>query len=127
VDIISDLNLHRMMEDHILSHALATLAIRKRDTFRYFLFDHDHRLCGWTNLKSGERILSFEYPGNPEMFAFSGIQVLGPGFFPLVAEEGRFSLTGLYLRLAKDHLIKGFVDNDSIWKDIGRSPEEIRK
>jgi NDP-sugar pyrophosphorylase family protein len=125
VDIISDLDLHTMMESHLQSHALATLAVRKRETSRYFLFNPDHRLCGWTNLKTGEKILSFEPLGNLEMLAFSGIQILNPEIFALITEEGKFSLTTLYLRLAKDHLIKGFMDTSSKWKDVGKKPGEI--
>ena len=125
VDIVSDLDLHNMMEHHLKSHALATLAVRNRKTSRYFLFDPDHRLCGWTNLKTGENILSIESKMNLEMLAFSGIQILSPEIFPLITEEGKFSLTSLYLRLAKDHLIKGFQDRGSIWRDVGKSIGEV--
>jgi NDP-sugar pyrophosphorylase family protein len=125
VDIISDLDLHSMMEYHLQSHALATLAVRKRETSRYFLFNPDHHLCGWTNLKTGEKILSFESSGNLEMLAFSGIQILNPEIFPLITEEGKFSLTTLYLRLAKDHTIMGFMDKGSVWRDVGKEPGEI--
>ena len=125
VDIVSDLDLHNMMEQHLKSHALATLAVRSRETSRYFLFDPDHRLCGWTNLKTGEKILSLESKMNLEMLAFSGIQVLSPEIFALITEEGKFSLTGLYLRLAKEHLIKGFQDRGSIWRDVGKSIGEV--
>lgn len=126
VDIISDLDLSRLMEFHLHSHAIATLASRKRETSRYFLFDEDHRLCGWTNLKTGEKILVRGSTSDTEMLAFSGIQVLHPDIFPLMTETGRFSLTALYLRLAQDHLINGFVDNDSNWKDVGKSPEDLK-
>ncbi len=125
VDIVSDLDLHNMMEQHLKSRALATLAVRNRKTSRYFLFDLDHRLCGWTNLKTGENILSIESKMNLEMLAFSGIQVLSPEIFTLITEEGKFSLTSLYLRLAKDHFIKGFRDRGSIWRDVGKSIGEI--
>jgi NDP-sugar pyrophosphorylase family protein len=125
VDIISDMDLKVMMQIHTQSDALATLAVRKRETSRYLLFDPEHRLCGWTNRETGEKILSSEPSGNLEMLAFSGIQILSPGIFALITEEGKFSLTKLYLRLAKDHLIKGIVDNDSLWKDAGKDPGEI--
>jgi len=124
VDIISDLNLRHLMEYHIQSQAIATVVVRKRETSRYFLFDHDHRLCGWTNLRTGERILSFEPSGDPGMLAFSGIQVLNPEIFSLITENGKFSLTSLYIRLAKYHLIKGYLDTESIWKDAGSLPVE---
>ncbi len=125
VDIVSDLDLHNMMEQHLRSYALVTLAIRNRKTSRYFLFDPDHRLCGWTNLKTGENILSLESKMNMEMLAFSGIQVISPEIFTLITEEGNFSLTGLYLRLAKDHLIMGFQDRSSVWRDVGKSIGEV--
>jgi NDP-sugar pyrophosphorylase family protein len=120
VDIISDLDLKNMMEYHLQSHALATLAVRKRETSRYFLFNYDHRLCGWTNLETGEKILSSESSRNLQMLAFSGIQILNPEIFALITEEGKFSLTTLYLRLAIDHLIKGFMDRGSVWRDVGK-------
>ena len=39
VDIISDLNLKLLLEDHLKSDALVTLAVRNRETQRYFKFD----------------------------------------------------------------------------------------
>jgi NDP-sugar pyrophosphorylase family protein len=122
VDIVSDLDLTSMMDYHLKFHSLATLAVRRRATSRYFLFDHDHRLCGWTNLKTGERILSSEPVTEPEMLAFSGIQILNPKIFRLITEQGKFSLTNLYIRLAKDNLIKGYLDTGTVWKDAGRKP-----
>jgi len=43
VDVISDLDLKTMMDHHLQSGAIATLAVRRRETSRYFLFDPDHR------------------------------------------------------------------------------------
>jgi len=120
VDIISNLDLTGMMDDHLKSHPLATLAVRNRETSRYFLFDQDHRLCGWTNLKTGEKILSYEPLTVTEQLAFSGIQILAPEIFPLITEQGEFSLTNLYIRLSKDQVIKGYIDNGTIWRDAGK-------
>jgi NDP-sugar pyrophosphorylase family protein len=122
VDIISDLDLTSMMENHLKSKSLVTIAVRRRATSRYFLFDQDQRLCGWKNLKTGEKVLSYKPLTDPEMLAFSGIQILNPEIFPLITEEGKFSLTSLYIRLAKDHLIKGFIDNGNVWRDAGKHP-----
>lgn len=125
VDILSDLDLNKMMEYHQQSKAVATLAVRIRETSRYFLFDTDHRLCGWTNSKTGEKVVASGSGKNLEMMAFSGIQVLSPEIFNLVTETGKFSLTPLYLRLAKDHLIRGFPDNSSLWKDVGKNVQDV--
>jgi len=53
-------------------------------------------------------------------FAFSGIQVLNPSIFPLITEEGKFSLTDLYLRLSSMQKISGFIDKESTWSDVGK-------
>ncbi len=118
-DILSDLNLTKMAGYHFKSNALATLAVRQRDTSRYFLFDDEMKLCGWENRKTGERKMSREIE-EVTAFAFSGIQMLNPQVFPLITEEGKFSLTGLYLRLAETQFIAGFPEDGTVWKDVGR-------
>lgn len=117
-DILSDLDLRALMRQHRDTGALATLAVRDRSTSRYFLFDNNGRLCGWENRKSGEKVLCGENAGLMP-YAFSGIQVLDPKIFGLIEEEGSFSLTALYLRLAATQNIRAFTDNGSLWRDIG--------
>ena len=118
-DVISDLDLSRMARFHNATHPLATLAVRNRETSRYFLFDEKSTLCGWENRETGERQISREIDEERPL-AFSGIQILQPDIFPLMTETGKFSLKDLYVRLASDHLIKGFMDTGSVWRDIGR-------
>ncbi|MFZ4520359.1 MAG: sugar phosphate nucleotidyltransferase [Bacteroidales bacterium] len=124
VDIISDLDLTTMTGFHLGNSSIATLAIRNRETSRYFLFDERMNLCGWENRKTGERILSYE-PTIYKVFAFSGIQVIDPGLVPLINETGKFSLTSLYLRLAKTKQVKGYVEDGLLWKDIGTMEKNI--
>src|SRR5256884_3348262 len=45
VDVISNIDLRRMLQFHTENHAMATLAVQSRETSRYLLFD-DHQLCG---------------------------------------------------------------------------------
>jgi len=125
VDVISDKDLNAMMENHIRSGAIATLAVRNRETSRYFIFNTDYRLCGWINNKTGEKIMVVESPGIEELLAFSGIQILNPELLGLITEEGKFSLVDLYLRLAKDQKINGYLDSSSIWKDVGTLPQPV--
>ncbi|MEI6682050.1 MAG: nucleotidyltransferase family protein [Bacteroidota bacterium] len=119
VDILSDLDLLAMELFHRESHALATLAVRDRQTSRYLLFDRSMQLCGWENITTGERKISRDAP-LLSPFAFSGIQVISPEIFSSVTEKGRFSLTGMYLRLAAGQKILGYLDEGKIWKDVGR-------
>src|SRR5208283_6032201 len=46
VDVISTINLRRMLEFHNEKQALATLAVQHRESSRQLLFDADLRLCG---------------------------------------------------------------------------------
>ena len=127
VDIISDLDFSKMLNFHQRNSAIATLAVRKRETSRYFLFDHSDQLVGWTNSKTNESIQTREISGNIRKLAFSGIQILDPKIFSLITEEGKFSLTELYLRLAKDRKIICYEENDSKWKDIGKSVYDLNE
>ncbi len=119
VDVLSDLPIATMLAYHKQSESLATLAVRNRSTSRYLLFDDNSRLCGWENIKTGEKIIS-----NPKehykQLAFSGIQIIEPEIFNLITEEGKFSIIDVYLRLAKEHKITGYRHDDSYWLDAGR-------
>jgi NDP-sugar pyrophosphorylase family protein len=46
VDVISTIDLRRMLQFHTENHALATLAVQSRETSRYLLFNDRHQLCG---------------------------------------------------------------------------------
>ncbi|MEI7663222.1 MAG: nucleotidyltransferase family protein, partial [Bacteroidota bacterium] len=74
---------------------------------------------GWENRKTGDRLIS-RHSTTATPFAFSGIHVINPCIFSLISEEGRFSLTDLYLRLARDQKITGYEEEGAVWKDVGR-------
>ncbi|MDP1621126.1 MAG: nucleotidyltransferase family protein [Bacteroidales bacterium] len=118
VDILSDLDLGKMAKIHLRSGSIATLSVRDRETSRYLLFDDRMNLCGWINRKTGEQRISCEAV-DYRAYAFSGIQILDPGIFPMITETGKFSLTDLYLRLATEKKITGYLEDGLIWKDIG--------
>lgn len=123
VDVLSDLDLNKMAVTHLRSHPLATLAVRERETSRYFLFDEKMGLCGWENRKTGERRISGAC-SNQRALSFSGIQILDPAIFPLITEEGKFSLTSLYLRLSEKYRIEGYPDDGTIWQDAGKGNDQ---
>jgi NDP-sugar pyrophosphorylase family protein len=124
VDIISNMNIAQLVADHCMSGALVTLAVRNRETQRYFKFDAEKRLVGWINKKTGETKVS-----NPEHFdtatemAYSGIHIFNPKIFPLMPETDRFSVTDFYLELAKTQKIMGFYDDSDVWMDVGKPGE----
>lgn len=127
VDVLSDLDFQKIVDVHLRTSSLATLVVRKRETSRYFLADQTGQLVGWTNTSTGEYLTVREPVGVSVKLGFSGIQVLDPRIFSLIIEEGKFSLTDLYLRLAGDHKIVCYEDNDSKWKDVGKSIHELNQ
>ena len=120
VDVLSDLDLYKLIEYHGNCEGLATLVVRERETSRYLIFDDKLQLSGWENKKTGEKKVTRRTPIEKRELAFSGIQVLDPKIFNFITETGKFTLTGMYLRLSADHKIIGFFDKDSYWRDAGK-------
>ena len=123
VDILTDLDYEGMMKYHKDKNALVTLAVRKRKTSRYLLFDNEMQLCGWTNIKTGDVKNAIE-GRQTNRYAFSGIHIINPEFFEMVSEKKKFYIIDEYLKFAKNNKILGFDHSDSFWLDIGK-PESI--
>ena len=119
VDILTDVDIRKMIDFHIAEDNLATLAVMTRKSSRYFLFDERGFLCGWRNSKTGDQKISKEAKKYIEK-AFSGIHVISPKIFPLINKEGKFSMVDVYLELAKAHCIAAFDHSDSKFIDVGK-------
>jgi len=125
VDIISNIDLKALYQYNINTKAMATLACKQRNSSRYFLFDEQQRLCGWENVKTGERkIATHTLPENPQRMAFSGIHVIHPSIFDKITSTGKFSIVDTYLHLAGDNLINCFDIGDTMITDVG-TPEQL--
>lgn len=120
VDVVSDINLSKMMKFHKRSDALVTLAIRKRRSSKYLLFNEGNKLVGWKNQKNGEEKIVKEMKNFLKEMAFSGIHIIEPKIFELMPKENKFSIIELYLNLANNYLIQGFDHSDSQWIDAGK-------
>jgi NDP-sugar pyrophosphorylase family protein len=126
VDVVSNIDLQRMVEFHSKNQALATLAVQDRETSRYLLFDEHLQLCG----------RRFGADGEPELvrpskqlqaLAFSGIHVISPRLLGMLTEEGVFSIIPPYLRLAaQGEEILAFRADDYEWRDLGK-PENVAR
>lgn len=125
VDEFTDLDLPGMYRQHIASGALATLAVRHRPGNRMLLTDAAGRVRGWRNNATKEEIITVESSRKLEEVGFSGIQVLSPAIFDLM-QEGIYSLTSLYLMLAKNHLIMTCLHDYGYWFDCG-TPQNLEK
>ncbi|RZK46744.1 MAG: nucleotidyltransferase family protein, partial [Pedobacter sp.] len=107
VDILTDLDLALMIEAHKSSDALSTLAVTKRKTSRYFLFDGQNVLSGWRNTATGDEKITRPKDGLVEK-AFSGLHIINPRLFDMISQKGKFSIVDVYLELSVSNSIVGF-------------------
>jgi NDP-sugar pyrophosphorylase family protein len=123
VDVLSTIDLGRMVEFHRQHQALATLAVQDRETSRYLLFDEEHRLCG---RQAGRSPPEMVRPSrSTQRLAFSGLHVISPRFLSLMTEQGVFSIITSYLRLAgQGEKIMAFRADAYYWRDLGK-PENL--
>jgi len=123
VDILTDLDLGKLITFHKEHKPLISFAVTNRKTSRYFLFDENNRLCGWRNTKTGEERIVLAKPGLIEK-AYSCVVIFEPEIFSLIPFHGKFSLVDVYLELAADHLILGYDHTGDRFVDVGK-PESI--
>jgi NDP-sugar pyrophosphorylase family protein len=126
VDVISTIDLGRMLQFHNEHQALTTLAVQERKTSRYLLFQPDSELCG---RRSGpDSAIELVRPSqNVQALAFCGIHIISPRFLSMMTEEGAFSIITSYLRLAADgQKIRGFRADEYYWRDLG-TPENVAR
>jgi NDP-sugar pyrophosphorylase family protein len=124
VDVISNLNLKTLYNFHINSSAIATLAVRKRKSGRHLLFNSENILCGWKNVKTNKLISAAEVKLLEE-FAFSGIHIIDPEIFSFMPNDKVFSMIDFYLNIMKRNNINAYIDNESVWIDVGK-PESLK-
>ena len=120
VDVISNIDLRRMLQFHKENHALATLAVQSRGTSRPLLFDGHLQLCGRRAGRDHEPEI-VRPSAHLDPLAFSGIHVISPRLLPMLTEEGIFSIIPSYLRLtAQGEKILAFRADQYYWRDLGR-------
>ncbi|MGC2112211.1 MAG: nucleotidyltransferase family protein [Candidatus Korobacteraceae bacterium] len=119
VDVISTIDLTRMLHFHAENQALATLAVQDRESSRYLLFDSHSRLCGRRSARNPKAEI-VRPVAQVEQLGFCGIHVISPNIFPLMRQQGAFSITDFYLELAaKGERMVGFRADEYYWRDAG--------
>ena len=114
VDVISTIDLRRMIEFHNEHRALATLAVQSRESSRLLLFDDQQELRDRATEGSPAT-------AHYSSLAFSGIHVLSPRLLPMITETGVFSIIDTYVRLAaQGEKILAFRADEYYWRDLGR-------
>jgi len=127
-DVISSIDLKKFYRKQNFNYVqfskaesrLASLAVRHRQSSRYFLFEEPElRLCGWRNAKTNEKKKCYQVE-NPTSLAFSGIHIVGKKIFDFIPKNEKISFTHLYLELAKNYLIQGYLHDEDTWEDMGK-------
>src|SRR5262245_46714317 len=102
VDVVSTIDLNKMLNAHEEKQSLATLAVQHRPSSRQLLFDQTNLLIG-RRINDTETLVSgapLATRHSPLPLAFSGIHIISPHLLPLIIESGAFSIIDSYLRLA---------------------------
>ena len=123
VDILSNIDLRALISAYERT-GVSQLVVSKRETQRYLCFDEKDRLCGWTNIKTGEvRPNNGTWTKeNTQLLAFSGMQILSPDVLAMLdtMKEDKFSLIDFYLSICEKAELKAFVPNDYRMMDVGK-------
>lgn len=128
VDILSNIDIPTLLKAYNPDE-MGVVVVYPRDTQRYLLFDETNRLCGWTNIATGEvrgPLADNQYPiAHTRKLAFSGMQLLNPRIFEVmdkvVTEKGeKFSLIDLYLNIAEKEILRAFIPENYRMMDVGK-------
>ena len=128
VDILSNIDLPTLLNAYNPDE-MGVVVVSERDTQRYLLFDEENRLCGWTNIATGEvrgeeAIRRGENEAMKKL-AFSGMQVLNPRIFEhmddLARQKGdKFSLIDLYLHITEKEILRAYIPENYRMMDVGK-------
>ena len=128
VDILSNIDIPTLLQAYN-PEEMGVVVVSERDTQRYLLFNEENRLCGWTNIATGEvkGEEAIRRLGDDTMrrLAFSGMQVLSPRIFAcmdeIVEKKGeKFSLIDLYLNIAEKEILRAYIPENYRMMDVGK-------
>ena len=119
VDILTNLDLNKLMAFHDQHKPLVTFGVTNRKSSRVLLFDDDNRLCGWKNLQTGQEKIAIDKPSLVEK-AYSCVVIYQPKIFSLIKQTGKFSIMDSYLDLAAGHVILGYDHSGDHLVDVGK-------
>ncbi|MDE6443932.1 MAG: NTP transferase domain-containing protein [Muribaculaceae bacterium] len=124
VDILSDANLHALMEAHESGGADSTLLVSDRESSRHLIFDEEMNLRGWHHVKDNlYRPSGFIPRPDDREYAFSGIHVVGEGLADSMKrkqKDEKFPIMDFLLRDDNGCRIKGVVREGLRLIDIGK-------
>lgn len=119
VDIISDLNINELINQHNQSKSIITLAVQDRPSDKKLYFDTQNNcLSFWRNENSGQEKKSRNC-NNTKGYAYSGIFVANYEIFNFM-QEGVYSIIDTFLKVAKNKEVTFFDHSNTFWRDMGK-------
>lgn len=126
VDIISDINYTEMIDNHINSGKIATLAVSDRKSSRMFVVNKNNVLIGWENKITNEQIYLQQPDSECVQVAFSGIHIINNEFLKFLPQKEKYSIIKTYLSDNMKDRINTYKHNALNWIDVGK-PETLAK
>lgn len=119
-DIYSDIDLEKLLEFHLFSGNIATLAVHDYSRFNNLVVDNNGLLCG-----IGTMCSLFCPPGS-RIVAFTGISVYSPDILKFIP-EGASSIVHTWNKIiSAGHKINTYDVTGCSWNDIG-TPDSYAK
>ncbi|MCM1032630.1 MAG: sugar phosphate nucleotidyltransferase [Odoribacter sp.] len=124
-DILTDFNLHELVNNHMLHSCDSTLLVQPRDTSRYLLFG-DNRLRGWTNISTGQvKPPAISGIDTLDHLAFGGVHLVSPSAYGLLEDYAPagvpFSIIDFYIdNCARLDIGEFLLPDGASWYDVGR-------
>lgn len=129
VDILSNIDIPTLLRAYN-PNEMGLVVVMPRETQRYLVFDANKRLCGWTNIATGEirgeEAIRRKAKGEDMTpLAFSGMQVLNPRIFSCMDELAmlkgdKFSLIDLYVHIAEKEVLRAYIPENYRMMDVGK-------
>ncbi len=123
VDVVSNIDLKKMVEVHFRSDAMVTLAVKERNSSRALLFNKNDEMMGKVDKKRNLTLPNYLDASIYKPIPFSGIHVIDYDFLELIEEKGTFSIIDSYINLCDKNIIKAYQHNSDDWMDCGRYDE----
>ena len=133
-DILTDVNLGRLLENHSKSKAEVSLLVANRETSRYLYFDSlNKRLRGWSDIRNGAVRPAKFIPDAGKMVqrAYAGVHVFNPSIYNKLERYREkvgevFSIIPFYVDSCNTLDIRGYEQDDSYhWLDVGK-PDSLK-
>ena len=131
-DIFTDFSIQEMISAHKSARVDVTLLTADRKTSRYFVFDKNEMLRGWTNVSTGQlRPDGFVIEPDYTLRAFNGVHIIEPSGYELLNDFRPagvpFSIVDFYIACCDRLAVRSFnLPDGSAWFDIGK-PETLEK